>query len=422
MVAIGETGLDYYGMEDRKGGRTIADLEWQRERFRVHIRAARQTQKPLVIHTRSASDDTLAILREEGEDGSAGQAGGVFHCFTETMEVARGAGPGLLHLDVGHRHLQERPAPARRGRLRAGRPPADRDRQPLSGARSYRGKTNNPSYVPYVAQQIAQVRGIPVEEVAALTSANFDQLFKGLSHETECCGRRPRGPSPLAGRAGRALTAVAAAGAGLAHASQYDDYVRAIVSDNERAMVNLIFRGFDPNTRDTRAAAGPGCGPAPGLPGRLRRAAQVPGIKVNEASQQGETPLMMACIKGHLDLAKELIRRGADVNRPGWTPLHYATSADLPQTLDIIKLLLDKSAYIDAESPNGTTPLMLAAQYSSEAVVDLLIAEGADVILRNQRGFTAADFARQVDRQYMVDKLTKAIKAERKTQPSRGSW
>ena len=131
---------------------------------------------------------------------------------------------------------------------------------------------------------------------------------------------------------------------------------------------------------------------------------------------------MMACIKGHLDLVKELIRRGADVNRPGWTPLHYATSADLPQTLDIIKLLLDKSAYIDAESPNGTTPLMLAAQYSSEAVVDLLIAEGADVILRNQRGFTAADFARQVDRQYMVDKLTKAIKAERKTQPSRGSW
>ncbi len=96
VVAIGETGLDYYGMEDRKGGRTIADLEWQRERFRVHIRAARQTQKPLVIHTRSASDDTLAILREEGEDGSAGQAGGVFHCFTETMEVARAA------LDLGY--------------------------------------------------------------------------------------------------------------------------------------------------------------------------------------------------------------------------------------------------------------------------------------------------------------------------------
>ena len=223
-------------------------------------------------------------------------------------------------------------------------------------------------------------------------------------------------------RAGGALTAVAAAGAGLAHASQYDDYVRAIVSDNERAMVNLIFRGFDPNTRDTRGRPGLVAALHQGSLGVFDVLLKSPGIKVNEASQQGETPLMMACIKGHLDLAKELIRRGADVNRPGWTPLHYATSADLPQTLDIIKLLLDKSAYIDAESPNGTTPLMLAAQYSSEAVVDLLIAEGADVILRNQRGFTAADFARQVDRQYMVDKLTKAIKAERKTQPSRGSW
>lgn len=223
-------------------------------------------------------------------------------------------------------------------------------------------------------------------------------------------------------RAGRALTAVAAAGAGLAHASQYDDYVRAIVSDNERAMVNLIFRGFDPNTRDTRGRPGLVAALHQGSLGVFDVLLKSPGIKVNEASQQGETPLMMACIKGHLDLVKELIRRGADVNRAGWTPLHYATSADLPQTLDIIKLLLDKSAYIDAESPNGTTPLMLAAQYSSEAVVDLLIAEGADVILRNQRGFTAADFARQVDRQYMVDKLTKAIKAERKTQPSRGSW
>jgi ankyrin repeat protein len=223
-------------------------------------------------------------------------------------------------------------------------------------------------------------------------------------------------------QAGRALTAVAAASAGVAHASQYDDYVRAIISDNERAMVNLIFRGFDPNTRDTRGRPGLVAALHQGSLGVFDVLLKSPGIKVNEASQQGETPLMMACIKGHLDLARELIRRGADVNRPGWAPLHYAASADLPRTVDIIKLLLEHSAYIDADSPNGTTPLMLAAQYSSEAAVDLLIAEGADVILRNQRGFTAADFARQVDRQYMVDKLSRAIKAERKTQPSRGSW
>ena len=84
VVGIGETGLDYY----RLAGRSIADMEWQRDRFRTHIRAARELGKPLVIHTRSASDDTLAILREEGEDGSSGCAGGVFHCFTETAEVA----------------------------------------------------------------------------------------------------------------------------------------------------------------------------------------------------------------------------------------------------------------------------------------------------------------------------------------------
>ena len=91
VIAIGETGLDYYQMDERKGGRTVADLEWQRERFRTHIRAARQVQLPLVIHTRSASDDTIAILKEEGEQGGPGSAGGVFHCFTESMEVARAA-------------------------------------------------------------------------------------------------------------------------------------------------------------------------------------------------------------------------------------------------------------------------------------------------------------------------------------------
>jgi TatD DNase family protein len=181
VVAIGETGLDYYGMEDRKGGRSIADLEWQRERFRVHIRAARQTGKPLVIHTRSASDDTLAILREEGEDGGPGQAGGVFHCFTETMEVARAA------LDLGYyismsgivtfksaQHLRDVAAFVPLDRLLI-----ETD-SPYLAPVPFRGKTNNPSYVPYVAGQIAQVRAMSVEDVAAATSANFDQLFKGV--------------------------------------------------------------------------------------------------------------------------------------------------------------------------------------------------------------------------------------------------
>ena len=182
VVAIGETGLDYYGMEDRKGGRTIADLEWQRERFRTHIKAAQITQKPLVIHTRSSSDDTLAILRECGEADASTQAGGVFHCFTETQEVARAG------LDMGYyislsgivtfksaQHLRDVAAFVPLDRLLI-----ETD-SPYLAPVPYRGKTNNPSYVPFVAKQIAEVRGISVEEVAAATSANFDRLFTGVT-------------------------------------------------------------------------------------------------------------------------------------------------------------------------------------------------------------------------------------------------
>lgn len=177
VVGIGETGLDYY----RLGERTVADMAWQRERFRTHIRAAKQLGKPLVIHTRSASVDTLAILREEGEDGSAGSAGGVFHCFTETAEVARAA------LDLGFyisfsgiltfKNAQD---------LRdvAGFVPLDRllieTDSPYLAPVPYRGKTNNPSYVPFVARQLAELKSLPVEQIAQLTSQNFDHLFKGV--------------------------------------------------------------------------------------------------------------------------------------------------------------------------------------------------------------------------------------------------
>lgn len=178
VIAIGETGLDYYQMEERKGGRSVADMEWQRERFRVHIRAARQAVKPLVIHTRQASADTLAILKEEGEDGSSGAAGGVFHCFTETAEVARAA------LDLGFYISFSGILTFKKAQdLRdvAAFVPLDRmlieTDSPYLAPVPYRGKTNNPSYVPFVAQQIAQVRNLPVEAVAAATSSNFEALF-----------------------------------------------------------------------------------------------------------------------------------------------------------------------------------------------------------------------------------------------------
>lgn len=170
VVAIGETGLDYY----RLNGRSVADMQWQRERFRTHIRAALATRKPLVVHTRSASADTLALLRSEG----AAEAGGVFHCFTETGEVARAA------LDLGFyisfsgivtfRNAEDLRQVARFV-------PSDRllieTDSPYLAPVPHRGRTNQPAYVPFVAQQIAHVRQCSVEDVARVTSENFTRLF-----------------------------------------------------------------------------------------------------------------------------------------------------------------------------------------------------------------------------------------------------
>ncbi len=181
VVGIGETGLDYYQMEERKGGRSVADMEWQRERFRTHIRAARRCAKPLIIHTREASADTIAILKEEGEDGSPGAAGGVFHCFTETMEVARAA------LDLGFYIsfsgiLTFRNAADLREVARF--VPLDRmlieTDSPYLAPVPYRGKVNNPAYVPYVAAQVAELRGMTREQVGERTSRNFEALFLGV--------------------------------------------------------------------------------------------------------------------------------------------------------------------------------------------------------------------------------------------------
>jgi len=175
VIGVGETGLDYYRLE----GRSLADMQWQRERFQVHIEAARQAQLPLVIHTRSASDDTLAILREAGEDGGAGCAGGVFHCFTETEQVARAA------LDMGFyisfsgiltfknaQNLRDIVAWMPMDRLLI-----ETD-SPYLAPVPHRGKTNQPAWVAWVAQQIADIKQLPVRDVALATSHNFDQLFR----------------------------------------------------------------------------------------------------------------------------------------------------------------------------------------------------------------------------------------------------
>ena len=175
VIGVGETGLDYYRLE----GRSLADMQWQRERFQVHIEAARQAQLPLVIHTRSASDDTLAILREAGEDGGAGCAGGVFHCFTESMAVARAA------LDLGFyisfsgivtfKSAVELKEVARFV-------PEDRflieTDSPYLAPVPHRGKTNTPAFVPLVAQQLAELRGVSAEDIGRQSTANFHRLFQ----------------------------------------------------------------------------------------------------------------------------------------------------------------------------------------------------------------------------------------------------
>ena len=170
VVGIGETGLDYY----RIGDRTREQMEWQRQRLRVHVRVARALRKPLIVHTRSASDDTIGVLREEGAE----EAGGVFHCFTETMDVARAA------LDLGFMVsfsgiLTFRNAEALRDVARF--VPLERclieTDSPYLAPVPHRGKVNTPAWVPHVAETLARVKGLALEQVAQATSANFARLF-----------------------------------------------------------------------------------------------------------------------------------------------------------------------------------------------------------------------------------------------------
>jgi TatD DNase family protein len=176
VIAIGETGLDYY----RLNGRSVADMAWQRERFRTHIRAARACRLPLVIHTRSASADTLRVLQEE----QGGEAGGVFHCFTESMEVARAA------LDLGFyisfsgittfKNAQALREVARFVPLERCLIETD---SPYLAPVPHRGKSNQPAWVPHVAAELARQQERTLEEVAQATTANFDRLF-GVNSQT----------------------------------------------------------------------------------------------------------------------------------------------------------------------------------------------------------------------------------------------
>ena len=188
----------------------------------------------------------------------------------------------------------------------------------------------------------------------------------------------------------KALLLVFCIGFSIANAGSYEDFFLAIERDLPHAVQALLQRGFDPNTVNPNGQ--------PALIAALkaesfaaaRLLASHPETQVNLRNPQGETALMLAALKGQEKLCRLLLERDADVNQPGWTALHYAASAG---QVVVIKLLLENHAYIDAESPNRSTPLMMAAQYGTADAARLLLEAGADPLLKNAQGFTALDLA-----------------------------
>ena len=218
-------------------------------------------------------------------------------------------------------------------------------------------------------------------------------------------------------------SALAAVALGLvsarAWAGAYEDFFVAILRDDGDAITALLRRGFDPNTRDPKGQVGLTIALQNDASKAVAALLASRRLNVEARNAKDESPLMMAAIKGNVEAVKALIARDADVNKTGWTPLHYAASAGSPQHAVIISLLLENHAYIDAASPNGTTPLMMAAQYGSTEALQLLLDEGADPTLKNQLGLTAADFALRVSRTESAERIAAAIRTR---QPNRGKW
>ncbi|WP_296499841.1 ankyrin repeat domain-containing protein [Rhodoferax sp.] len=199
------------------------------------------------------------------------------------------------------------------------------------------------------------------------------------------------------------------------HAGSYDDYFIAIKRDEAAAVSALLKRGFDANTLNPAGEHG------------LLLAIREPSLKVAAVlidwpqtnvevrSKQDESPLMLASLQGLTEICQLLIAKGADVNKPGWAPLHYAATHG---HLAVMTLLLDNDAYIDAASPNGTTPLMMAAHYGTPAAVTLLLEAGADPMLKNDQGLSAIDFAHRANRPDVAEVIAAFIRG---LQP-KGIW
>lgn len=198
--------------------------------------------------------------------------------------------------------------------------------------------------------------------------------------------------------------ALVAIGLSSARAGSYEDFFSAIQRDDGTAIESLLRRGFDPNSRYSNGQVGLTLA----AQAQSWRAVQTllahPGADVNALNAAGESALMLAALKGDLAWCQRLVERGARVQQPGWAPIHYAASGPSAQ---IVEFLLANGADIDSASPNGSTPLMMAARYGSEASVDLLLGRGADARRRNEHNLQAADFARLGGRESLAARLVR---------------
>lgn len=200
-----------------------------------------------------------------------------------------------------------------------------------------------------------------------------------------------------------------------AKAGSYEDFFVAVKRDDPQAIRTLLQRGFDPNALDPAGVHGLYIALKDGSLKAAEALVAWPGTNVEWRTSKDESALMMASLKGQTALVRKLIARDAHVNKPGWAPLHYAATGGHSE---VIALLLEHHAFIDAESPNKTTPLMMAAHYGTTQAVKLLLDEGADVTMRNALGMSAVDFAHGANRKDVAEMIAAVA---RRAQP-KGKW
>jgi ankyrin repeat protein len=212
-----------------------------------------------------------------------------------------------------------------------------------------------------------------------------------------------------------AAIALAACSGGWARAGAYTDFFRAVNVDDAGAVRSLLAQGFDPNAVDSKGNTALYLA----LRDKSLKVARLliddPHIHLNQLTPADENALMIACLQGDLAIVKLMVEKGAEINKPGWTPLSYAATRG---HTDIVKYLLDHAAYIDAAAPNGSTPLMMAAYFGYDSTVKLLLEEGADPKLKNAMGYTALTLATNMHHKEIAAMIAKAMGQDR----PKGSW